>query len=595
MKMIKYSLSILLTFLFLYSCNEGIDPITPLAPGPDESAPMVKIKYPQEGTQIRVLEETTTIKIQFEVMDDIEIGEILLLMDGNQIASYTDFKDYRRVFEEFEYDNVTNGEHELTIKATDLSGKTTVESVIFQKVSPYTPLYEGEIIYMPFDGDYIDLINLQPATVVGNPGFAGESVIMGEGANAYAGAEGSYLTLSVDQFHSQTFSAVFWMKVNEVPDRAGILTMGPPDPDNPEKQNNRKAGFRFLRENVGGMQRFKLNIGNGEADTWLDGGAAADVDPTQDKWVHFAFTITEEHAAVYIDGQLVKEVDFPGIDWTGCDILSIMSGAPRFTGWDHLSDQSYMDELRLFNRTLSIDEIRDIIAAESGEVVTDYEPKYDGEVFYTPFEDNYKDLVSGVSATVIGTPGFTKGKIGMAYKGAADSYLTFPTSGLTNDEFSASFWMNINADADRAGILVMGPEDPGNPEKQNNRKSGFRFFREQAGDNQRFKLNVGDGEKDAWVDGGEAADVNPANGDWVHFAFSISHNKAAIYINGKLVKEEAIDGIDWSGCDLLSVMSGAPRFAEWDHLSDLSSMDELMIFNKVLTQEDIQQIINDAP
>lgn len=593
MKMIKYLLSILSLFILFYSCNDGIDPISYVDPGPDEMAPSVTIKYPQEGTQIRVLEEVTSIKIEFQVVDDIEIGEVVLLMDGDQIASFSDFKDYRRAIDEFTYDNVTNGEHQLTVKATDLSGKSTEKMVTFEKVSPYEPLYEGEILYMPFNGDYIDLINLQPATVVGNPGFAGESVIMGDGENAYAGAEGSYLTLPGENYQSETFSAVFWMKVNAMPDRAGVLVMGPPDPNNPDNMNNRKSGFRFFRENAGGMQRFKLNVGNGEADTWFDGGAAADVDPAQDEWVHMAFTIDADKASVYIDGQLVKEGEFAGVDWTGCDVLSIMSGAPRFVQWGHLSDQSYMDELRLFNRSLSEQEIRDIIAVESGEIVTGYKPRY-GEIFAMPFENKYVDLATGMEATIEGTPGFIDGVMGMAYKGTEGSYLTFPTGTLTNEEFSASFWMDINADPDRAGILVIGPPDPDKPDTPNNRKSGFRFFREKAGDNQRFKLNVGNGEKDTWVDGGEASDVDPTTNDWVHFVFTISQNKAVVYINGEVAKEQDLEGLDWSGCDVLSIMSGAPRFVQWGHLSDQSALDDLLIFDRVLTQEEVQNILEDA-
>ena len=594
MKTIKYFFSIIAILLIINACDVGIDPITPVAPGNDENAPVVTIKYPLEGTQIRVLEEVASIVIEFEVIDDIEIDQIDLLIDGSQIGTLSDFKDYRRVIDTFSYDNITNGEHLLTVKATDLSGKVTEQVVNFMKVSPYTPKYEGEILYMPFDGDYVDLVNLQTATVVGTPGFAGESVQMGEGVNAYKGAEGAYLTLPGEALQSQTLSAVFWMKVNAVPDRAGILVMGPPDDANPDAPNNRTSGFRFFRENAGGMQRFKLNVGNGEADNWFDGGTAADVDPTTGEWVHMAFTIAEDKAAVYINGELVKEGEFPGISWTGCDILSIMSGAPRFSGWDHLSDQSYMDELRLFNRVVSIEEIRDIIALESGEVVTGYEGEF-GEIFKVGFENEYVDVASGTAATAVGTPGYTEGKEGMAYQGAADSYLTFPTTGLTNEEFSASFWMNINADPDRAGILVMGPMDPDNPDKQNIRTSGFRFFRENAGGMQRFKLNVGSGDKETWFDGGEAADVDPATEGWVHMAFSISQEKAAVYINGEIVKEDAFDGVDWTGCDVLSIMSGAPRFTGWDHLSDQGALDELLIFDKFLTQEEVQMIMNDTP
>ena len=107
-----------------------------------------------------------------------------------------------------------------------------------------------------------------------------------------------------------------------------------------------------------------MNAGNGTADSWFDGGAAAQVDPSTGEWVHMAFTISGTECVVYIDGEEVKQGEFGGIDWTGCDILTIGSGAPRFTGWDHKSDLSLIDELRIFDKALSKDEIMTIINAE---------------------------------------------------------------------------------------------------------------------------------------------------------------------------------------------------------------------------------------
>jgi len=158
------------------------------------------------------------------------------------------------------------------------------------------------------------------------------------------------------------------MKINAEPDRAGILTAGPEHtdhPDYPEMQNDRTKGFRFFRENAGGMQRFKLNVGTGDGESWFDGGENADVDPATGEWVHFAFSIAPDHATVYIDGEVVSEGDFGGIDWIGCDILSIGSGAPRFSEWGHLSELSLIDELRLFDKALSQTEIQAIIDAEN--------------------------------------------------------------------------------------------------------------------------------------------------------------------------------------------------------------------------------------
>ena len=588
----KLFLFLLLAGSILACDREGIDPISAVDPGPDQGNPEVVISFPVEGSVIQVLEAVTTVNIKFEATDDIELVEVAIDFDGAQIASFKEFLDYRRYVGNYSYDQVTDGPHTITITATDGNGKTGSASVNFTKEPAYTPLYAGEVLYMPFDGDFIDLVNIRQPTVVGSPGFAGESVV---GLDAYKGAADSYLTVPTEGLVGNELSAVFWMKVNATPDRAGVLVIGPPDEAMPSAPNNRTSGFRFFRENAGGKQRFKLNVGNGTADSWFDGGEAADVVPDNGQWHHFAFTISKTDAVVYIDGEIVKEGPFDGVDWTGCDILSIMSGAPRFTGWDHKSDRSFMDELRLFNRELSQAEIKGIRDTESGGG-GGYTPKYDGEAFYLGFDDGeFKEMVSGQMMTVVGTPGFAgEGKVGdNAYAGAADSYLTFPTEGLTGDEFSAAFWMKINAMPDRAGILVIGPPDAENPDAQNKRISGFRFFRENAGGEQRFKLNAGNGTADSWFDGGDAADIVVPDDTWHHFAFTISGTECVVYIDGEVVSQNAFDGIDWTECDMISIMSGAPHFTGWDHWSDLSYMDELRLFTKALTQEEISQIIAD--
>ena len=438
---------------------------------------------------------------------------------------------------------------------------------------------------MPFDGDYMEKISFKLATVVGTPRYAGVGL---KGVNAYAGATDSYLTFPTTGLQNNEFGASFWLKINAVPDRAGILVMGPTDPAAPTAQNNRKSGFRFFRENAGGKQRFKLNVGNGTADVWFDGGAAADVDPATGEWAHFAFSISSTECIVYINGKVASKGAFTGVKWDGCDVLSIMSGAPRFSGWSHLSDLSYMDELRLFNKTLTADEVQAMIQYDSP-----YKAKYSGEVLYMPFEGNAKELNTNTEAVKVGSPDFVAGKRGKALAGAPNSYLTFPAGDLTKTkEVSAVFWLNVNPSPDRAGILTLGPEDKTNagyPAVQNKRTNGFRFFREGNAASQQFKVNVGLGTGESWNDGGK---IDPAVG-WTHFAFTVSATKSIIYINGELARESAFTtGIDWTGCDLLSIMSGAPRFTEWNHFSDLSLMDELRIFNKSLTQAEIKTIFN---
>lgn len=373
MKHLKYVIFSVVISLMVVSCNEGIDPISPVDPGPDATAPVITIKYPTQGTLIRVREATVNINVDVEVTDDIELGSISLLMNGTEFARYNEigrnpaFRDFRRALIRRAFNNLTDGTHVFRVVATDLSGKSTTREVTFEKIAPYQPMFPGEIFYMPFDGEYLELISLQSATRVGNPGFAGVGVKAG--SNSYAGATDSYLTFPTTGLQSSQFSASFWLNLNAVPNRAGILVMGPPDPANPTSMNNRTSGFRFFREAGAGVnQRFKLNVGRGTADSWFDGGAAADVDPTTGQWVHFAFTISPTQCVVYINGNVVSQGSFTGISWTGCDLLSIMSGAPRFAGWGHLSDRSFMDELRLFNTALTQAEIQTIMAYDRGFV-----------------------------------------------------------------------------------------------------------------------------------------------------------------------------------------------------------------------------------
>jgi hypothetical protein len=83
-----------------------------------------------------------------------------------------------------------------------------------------------------------------------------------------------------------------------------------------------------------------------------------------------------------------------------------------------------------------------------------------------------------------------------------------------------------------------------------------------------------------------------ATSDWVHLAFTVSQTACVVYINGEVATSSAGGTIDWTGCDLMSIASGQPNFAYWDHKSDLSTIDEIRIFNKALTKAEVQTIMN---
>lgn len=537
--------------------------------------PIINLNYPSPGgsTVIQSADEFASITINFEVTDDIEITNISVDVDGVEISNVSSFSDVKSVVvDNLVFDQVTTGEHTLTVSATDSHENVTTQTVTFTKVEtpPYDPVFEGETFYMPFEGNYNDFISTGAATEIGSPAFTEDAFV---GETAFTTTADSYIEFPISQLSEalgSEFSGAFWYKASGSPDRAGIITIGVPGAG-----ESRMQGLRLFREGNETEQRIKLNIGTGAAESWNDGGIV-DVG----EWVHVAFTISPTSTHIYLNGMLVNSgAPTAAIDWTGAEKISIGSGAPTFSYWGHNSDaNSALDELRFFNKALTESEIS-LMSVQSSQI------------FNMSFNDNFSETYSGESATTVGNPGFAgqafKGS--NAYQGATDSYLTFPLSTIgLGQEFTAAFRFKVNGTPDRAGILTVGP--PGNTEPASLNK-GFKFFRENASGMQRFKLNVGVGDANVWVDGGNAADVDPAVDEWVQFAFTISSTEARVYINGEMVKESPISGISWDNTTTLTIMSGAPFFTHWNHNSDLSIMDELKFFDKALTQEEIQGLL----
>lgn len=220
---------------------------------------------------------------------------------------------------------------------------------------------DGQIFYMSFDTDYEDFQSLSEAMKVGNPTF-----VDGKKGKAYAGAKDSYLTFDVANMAAPLKSEMtfgFWYKVNGNPDRAGIITIGPKTEGKPaNQQNNRSSGIRIFRENDGGKQRLKANVGNGTEDIWVDGGTKAHLDPANPVWKYITVVLTEGKTLFYIDAVEVASANLSKISWKDCDIMSIGSGAPRFTEWNHLSDNSLIDEFRIYNKALNVTEIQEAMA-----------------------------------------------------------------------------------------------------------------------------------------------------------------------------------------------------------------------------------------
>jgi len=564
--MTRYKSLILLGLfaVIAFACKDGyIDGISKVDPGTDNGAPIVEINYPMEGALVQDSLEISPIVFKFTATDDIEVENVVVELDGTEIANYSTFTDYRIVKKDVDYATLEVGSHTLTVTATDLEGNTSVASVNFLRVTDLgmvAPL-PNEIFYMPFDGDDVNRFayRINNATIVGSPGFDAN----GWQEEAYKGAEDAYLTVPFDGLQSDEFSAAFWYKVDATLARSGILVVGN------DIAENRNQGFRLFREGNETEQRIKLNVGTGEGETWNDG---ATIDPTAGEWVHVVFTISGSECVIYFNGEAVNTGTLANtIDWTGCNELTIGAGGETFSYWDHLSDLSLYDDLRLYNTALTPEEIKSVMA--------DVPEVLESETLYMSFNGDY--TVQNVAETV-GTPSYTDESVYReAYQGATDAYLTLPVVGMLTSEFSGAFWYKVDATADRAGILTIGATT-------DNREQGFRLFREGNATEQRIKLNVGTGGGETWNDGGL---INPTTGEWVHVAFTISGTECVIYFNGEAINTGTLaNPIDWTGCSELTIAAGGETFSYWDHLSDNSIYDELRFFGKALSQAEVKAI-----
>lgn len=351
MKIVK--ILTIVTFLIAmgFSCNKGIDPITEVAPKQDAADPTLSIKYPIDGKIVRSDQEVATVVFKVEAVDDVELKSVVLFYDDAELVTFNSFKDYRRAMIEYPFTNLTDGNHTLKAVATDLKGNTVEQSVSFKKVTVpvYNPM-EGETLYLPFEESLLDGITGESLTLTGTATYE-----EGKSGTAFRGAPDTYISMESASVATPEFSVAFWYQPNPEPARAGVIAISPVGDD-------RKVGFRLLREGNATEQKIGLNFGIGTTEVWMN--PFVTFAPTG-QWMHIAITISSTHATIYVDGQVVAETDIETpLDWTGCPGMTISSGTPNFTYWEHFSDQSLYDEMHFFSRAINAAEVQGLMGSK---------------------------------------------------------------------------------------------------------------------------------------------------------------------------------------------------------------------------------------
>jgi len=243
-------------------------------------------------------------------------------------------------------DTTTPGYKYLTITAADALGNMT-STVVVYSVSSGTPIapIAGLTAWLAGDGSAADEISSRIGTWTGTPAYA-----PGKVGQAFSVSAGN--TVSFPLAQPGPFSIQAWVKTSnpKQPYGSGVLSTGGPG------QQPTSAQIE-----LDGAGNYELNAGNGDLVLFIG--------PASDSFHHVAVTYDGSTVVTYFDGQPVL-----GDVWLGSPDLGILAlnlgldrgGSSPFGG--------LLDEVQVFGRALSPDEIQRTFLAGASGFVKDHAP-----------------------------------------------------------------------------------------------------------------------------------------------------------------------------------------------------------------------------
>ncbi|MGJ3234023.1 LamG-like jellyroll fold domain-containing protein [Marivirga sp.] len=372
MKRLIYIL-IIAPFFVMTACQDGyIDDISEVDPGSDQENPILELSSPSGNITIPFDENQSTIEVELEATDDIELGEVSISFDGEELVTFNEFIDYRRFTTTYAIENVEVGDHTLTVVATDLAGKSSEESVEFTLSNQYQAL-NGEILYMPFEGNsIINLIDNTEGTPNGDVTFA--SGVSGSSMRLN-GAQESYVLFDPTEniLNVESFTISYWVNpefVDEDNDGGIDGVLGLIGLSNTGRFWGNVDLFVENGSNPTDGADMRLHFTNSSAtETWITN--VNDVQGFFDTWSYQV--ITYDHPSntfkYYINGELRTEVVTTwGDTFNFADSGPMVLGCVQFQTDPSLTSAtgsqpwaSYLtgriDEFKMFNRAISEAEV----------------------------------------------------------------------------------------------------------------------------------------------------------------------------------------------------------------------------------------------
>lgn len=336
-----------------------------------------------------------------------------------------------------------------------------------------------------------------------------------------------------------------------------------------------------------------VTLYHGENDWISDGG-----------WHFYTVTITRTSAKVYMDGELANSwtldgvsdgqiIDLPALGSMQCICL----GGNQAWGWGDPDPGFWFDDLAIYDKELSQSQVKAIMDLKKNVIY--------GNTFSNGADDM---TLMGAGAFIDNeTPGF--GKIFKnAVGGMRENYLLLPETSLSKvaetNELTINVWLNSTDAGDYFWnpVFTAYAEAPGG--------NGCPMFacqyRGVVSINTNGPDNVGDSWCDFTDDQCDQGTVTLYHGDldwladrqWHLYTAVFTPTSAVVYFDGEVANSWTLDGVSRGQViDLQTVATmkciclGGNQAWGWGDPDPGFGFDDLMIYNKALSQDEVKQIV----
>jgi len=291
------------------------------------------------------------------------------------------------------------------------------------------------------------------------------------------------------------------------------------------------------------------------------------------EWTHVAFTVDNGTVKVYINGKKTYEgVSFP-------DRFSKKPGGVFALGvnWWDTPFNGIIDELRIYDRALSQNEIAVLAGLNTGEQNTANNPI--GLVAHFAFENDLTDSTGHFSSGSVignkigidgGTVSYADGKKGKSIVFDGNSGVLLPKGLISSHIYTVSLWVYAEQLTD-CTTTFFGARDGNSWVSVVPR--GHTFVNNDT--------MVWSGSN--WYDAGTGMKINV--NQWYHIAFKVNNGAIDVYING----ERKFSGNNFPDIFINNECTFSLAVNWWD-TPFKGMIDELRIYDIALTDEQILEL-----